>query len=190
MYSLQSMMCVSLTFYRSDQVIMHWIILVMWFVVHLLYCNWDENRPLNFHFMGSWNCSEFRPCTTIVWCLYYMCALCVCTILCVLLCTFSRYIHRVISNSSVLCLNRSSMSYTAKWAPPSSFVRFVLRTTRTSRSNPVVTWCALLALRPGRYCTELCCMKLISGSDLWLQWYVCGFGHAWETEGIAEKVYK
>lgn len=113
----------------------------------------------------NWNCSEFCPCTTIVWCLDCMCALCV--HFCVS-CTVSRYIHLLISNSSVLCLNRSSTSYTVKWAPPSSFVRFVLRTTRTSRSNPVVTWCALLALRPGRYCAELCCMKLISGSDLWM----------------------
>lgn len=49
------------------------------------------------------------------------------------------------------------MSCTVKWAPPSSFVRSVLRTTKMSRSNPVVTLCALPVLRPGRYCNEPYC---------------------------------
>lgn len=92
-----------------------------------------------------------------------MCALCVSTFLCVLSCKVYRCIHHMITNRSVLCLNRSSMSYTVKWAPPSSFVRSVLRTTKTSRSNPVVTLCALPASRPGRYCNELCCMNSFQG---------------------------
>lgn len=62
--------------------------------------------------------------------------------------------HDTMTNRSLLCSNRSSMSCTVKWAPPSSFVRSALRTTKTSRSNPAVTSCALPVSRPGRYCDE------------------------------------
>lgn len=63
------------------------------------------------------------------------------------------------TNRVLLCLNRSSMSCTVKWAPPSSFVRSAPRTTKTSRSNPAVTSCALPVLRPGRYYNEPRCIK-------------------------------
>lgn len=88
------------------------------------------------------------------------------------------YMHHLMTNS-LLCLNRSSMSCTVKWAPPSSFVRSVLRMTKTSRLNPAVTLCALPVLRPGRYRNELYCMDSIySKSKLWTEWYVCGIGRS------------
>ncbi len=43
------------------------------------------------------------------------------------------------------------MSCTVRWAPLSSFVRSVQRTTRMWRSNPADTWCAPPVWLPGRW---------------------------------------
>lgn len=91
------------------------------------------------------------------------------TLVCLLMYTVCVYFHGCfhvawyvlcfMTNRSLLCPNRSSMSCTVKWAPPSSFVRSVLRTTKTSRSNPAVTLCALPVLQPGRYRNEPYCIN-------------------------------
>lgn len=52
---------------------------------------------------------------------------------------------------SLRCPCRSSMSFTVRWAPPSSSARSVQRTTRTWRSSPADTWCARPAWPPGRW---------------------------------------
>ncbi len=84
------------------------------------------------------------------------------------------YMRHLMTNRSLLCLNRSSMSCTVKWAPPSSFVRSVLRTTKTSRLNLAVTLCALPVLRPGRY-EPYCINSIYLKSKLWAE-YISGFG--------------
>lgn len=63
-------------------------------------------------------------------------------------------LHDTMTNRGLLRSNRSSMSCTVRWAPPSSFVRSAPRTTKTSRSSPAVTSCALPVSRPGRYGDE------------------------------------
>lgn len=61
------------------------------------------------------------------------------------------FVCHLMTNNSIFCMNRSSMSCTVKWALPFSFVRSVLRMTKTSRLNHAVTSCVLPVLLPGRY---------------------------------------
>lgn len=59
---------------------------------------------------------------------------------------------------------RSNMSCTVKWAPLSSCVRSVLRTTRMWRLSPAAIWCAPPASLPGRY------EMWVDGRGCWVGW--------------------